>query len=130
MTSPDPELARVTAALEIGSARRHIFLCVGAGKCAPVAASEASWDFLKRRLRELKLVDTPAGILRTKAACLRVCRAGPVAVVYPEGTWYRDCTPDNLEHIIQEHLIGGRPVAALAIATGTLAGGGDGDPGC
>jgi (2Fe-2S) ferredoxin len=130
MTTADPELARVTAALGIDSARRHIFLCVGAGKCAPVEASEASWDFLKRRLRELKLVDTAAGVLRTKAACLRVCRAGPIAVVYPEGTWYRDCTPANLERIIAEHLVGGRPVAALAIATGALACGDVAGHGC
>jgi (2Fe-2S) ferredoxin len=122
MSAPADDLATVLASLHLTSARRHIVLCVGGGKCAPVAASEASWVFLKKRLRELGQVDVAGGILRTKAVCFRVCRDGPIAVVYPEGTWYRDCTPENLERIITEHLLGGRPVAALAIATAPLGG--------
>lgn len=132
-------LDAIADALGIGRLQRHLFLCADATvpKCAPAEAGRETWAFTKARLKELGLSSAPPAwrgdpaaevvrtpgegtVLRTKVDCLRICEQGPIAVVYPDGTWYRGVTPEVMDRIITEHVIGGRPVVEHMFAVDDL----------
>ncbi len=137
---PLQRLDAIAEALSIPRARRHIFLCADqtTPKCAPFEETHALWSHLKSRLKELGLSSPPppwggspgaeavAGepgtgtVLRSKVDCLRICEQGAICVVYPEGTWYAGLDKEKLDRVIDEHLVGGRPVQDLMFAVGDL----------
>jgi len=105
-----------------GSYSRHILLCADQSnpKCAPRSLTLDAWRKLKDLLSEMGLAHGDGCVYRSKVNCLRVCEKGPIAVVYPDGTWYHSASGKVLERILVEHLRDGNPVEEYIFARNPL----------
>ena len=121
MADSRQELQQIAEKLRVGAYHRHVFYCVG-GSCSTAAEGEKGWEVLKRELKEknLSLSVGPNACYRTKVGCLRVCKGGPIMLVYPEGTWYQGMTADKIPEFVQKHLIEGKPMEEWIFAENTL----------
>lgn len=107
--TPQQALEKTCQKIKLNQYQKHIFICTGP-KCCTEEQGAAIWEHLKNRLKETGWID--GQINRTKASCLRLCQQGPIAVVYPEGTWYQGVTPEVCDRILQEHCQQNAPVEA------------------
>jgi len=96
----------------------HIFFCTNRREapeaCCACHNAEAMRDYAKKRVKELKL-SGPGKVRVNVAGCLDRCQEGPVIVVYPEGVWYTYVDRQDIDEIIDEHLVNGRVVERLRI---------------
>jgi (2Fe-2S) ferredoxin len=120
VTTLADSLTVAVAALGVDCIQRHIFICADATKpkCVDREASIQTWEYFKKRLKELnidrKTNERSDVIFRTKANCLRICQHGPIAVVYPDGVWYHSVNIAVAEAIIQRHLLGNEILSEYA----------------
>ena len=108
------DLSEGLAKAGIERARKHLFVCIGPD-CCKSREGEILWDYIKERVKESGLK-----VMRTKAACFRICTDGPWLVIYPDGVWYGRLTPARFERILREHLLGGQPVREWVVARNPL----------
>jgi len=122
--SDAPETADTAATVtkpKIGAYRRHLLVCTGT-RCTANGESQQLFDSLGDKFKAAGLNDGELRVKRSRVSCFAACKGGPVMCVQPDGTWYYNVTPANMDRIIERHLVGGEVVEDLVFHQGPMVG--------
>ena len=93
---------------------KHLLLCATPTKqkCFKVDEGKKTWEHLKKVLKnfENKPSSQKIQILRSKIDCLRICKNGPILLIWPDGIWYEKVSPEKISKIFSSHVINGNPI--------------------
>lgn len=96
----------------------HVFVCTSSrinGTQKGYCHSNNSTEIVTNFIEALEENDISDKVMVTNTGCLGLCNEGPIVIIYPEGTWYGKVTPDDVDEIVQTHLINGNKVKRLEI---------------
>jgi (2Fe-2S) ferredoxin len=98
--------------------KHHIFVCTSCritGQQKGLCYSKDSVDIVKQFMEAIEDADLSGEVMITNTGCFGICEKGPIAVIYPEGIWYGNLTTEDIDKIVEEHIINGIPVEELMI---------------
>jgi len=97
---------------KMGDYKRHLLVCTGP-RCTENGEAQALFDQLGEKFKAAGIDKGELRVKRTRTHCFATCKSGPIMCVQPDGIWYYNVNEANLQRIIDEHLVGGRPVEDL-----------------
>lgn len=97
---------------KMGDYKRHLLVCTGP-RCTENGEAQALFDSLGAKFKAAGIDKGELRVKRTRTQCFATCKSGPIICVQPDGIWYYNVTETNLQRIIDEHLVNGKPVKEL-----------------